>query len=78
VEPIDNIIGHQPFGLNLHVDESVTGMTAHDVVDQLKQGDPPIWTRVKDWEDFITIHVFGLNEGEEKIVGQRIADLFKR
>jgi hypothetical protein len=33
---------------------------------------------VKDWEDFITIHVFGLNEGEEKIVGQRIADLFKR
>lgn len=43
-----------------------------------KQGDPPIWTRVKDWEDFITIHVFGLNEGEEKIVGQRIADLFKR
>ena len=78
VEPIDNIIGHQPFGLNLHVDASVTGMTAQDVVDQLKQGDPPIWTRVKDWEDFIAIHVFGLNEGEEKIVGQRIADLFKR
>ena len=73
---LDNIIGHQPFGLDLRVDAAITGMTAADVVERLKAGDPPIWTRVRDWEDCITIHVFGLNEGEERIVGERIAGLF--
>ena len=73
---LDNIIGHQPFGLDLRVDAAITGLTAADVVERLKAGDPPIWTRVRDWEDCITIHVFGLNEGEERIVGGRIAALF--
>ena len=53
------------------------GMTLHDVVAKLKDNDPPIWTRVKDGENFITLHMFGLLEGEEKILGQRIADLFE-
>ena len=73
---LENIIGHQPFGLDLRVDPSVTGMTAADVVEKLKAGDPPIWTRVRDWEDCITIHTFGLSEGEEYLVGERIAELF--
>jgi hypothetical protein len=66
-----------PYGLTLEVDPSVTGLTVYDVVTRLKEGDPPIWTRVRDGEDWIAIHVFGLNEGEDKIVGQRIAELFK-
>ena len=74
---LDNIIGHQPFGLDLRVDPSVTGMTVQDVVDKLKAGDPPIWTRVRDWEDCITIHTFGMSEGEEYVVGERIAELFR-
>jgi D-glucosaminate-6-phosphate ammonia-lyase len=74
---IDNIIGHMPYGLTLEVDPSVTGLTVHDVVTRLKEGDPPIWTRVRDGEHWIAIHVFGLNEGEDQIVGQRIAGLFK-
>jgi D-glucosaminate-6-phosphate ammonia-lyase len=74
---IDNIIGHMPYGLTLEVDPSVTGLTIYDVVTRLKEGDPPIWTRVRDGEHWIAIHVFGLNEGEDKIVGQRIAELFK-
>ncbi len=77
VEMLDNIIGHQPFGFNLWVDEAVTGMNIRQVADKLKAGDPPIWTRVRDWEDFITIHMFGLNENEEHIVGDRIAALFE-
>ncbi len=47
-------------------------------VDKLKAGDPPIWTRVREGEDFIVIHAFGLAEGEDKIVGERIAALFGR
>ncbi|MDP6548496.1 MAG: hypothetical protein QF659_00285 [Dehalococcoidia bacterium] len=76
VHMIDNIIGHQPYGVNVSVDASVTGMTIHEVCDKLKAGDPPIWTRVRDGQDWITLHTFGLNEGEDKIVGERLAALF--
>ena len=76
VELLNNIIGHQPYGVTLEVDSSVTGISAHDVVDLLKAGDPPIWTRVREGDTGIVLHAFGLNEGEDKIVGQRIAALF--
>ena len=46
-----------------------------DLVDQLKEGTPPIWTRVRDGDDHIEIHMFGLKEGEEEIVGIRIVEL---
>ena len=77
-ELITNMMGHQPFGVDLEFYVAVTGMTAQDVVDKLKAGDPPIWTRVRPGEERIIIHVFGLNEGEEKVVGERIAELLKR
>jgi seryl-tRNA(Sec) selenium transferase len=73
---IDNIIGHMPYGLDLEVDEDATGISVFDVVDRLKAGDPPIWTRVREGESWITIHVFGLKEGEDQVVGERIAALF--
>ena len=74
---ITNIIGHQPFGVKLMIDESLVETSLQDVVDRLKSGTPPIWTRVKDGEDHIEIHIFGLNPGEEDVVGKRLADIFK-
>ena len=74
---IENIIGHQPFGVELRVDESITGLTLPNVVDRLKSGDPPIWTRVRDGDDYIALHIFGLKEDEEEVVGNRIAELFR-
>ncbi len=76
VELIENVIGHLAFGVQLEVDESVAGLSVHDVVERLKQGDPPVWTRVREGEDWITIHIFGLADGEDKIVGERIAAQF--
>ena len=73
---IDNIIGHQPYGVILEVDPSVTGFSCQDVVDQLKQGDPPVWTRLREGDTWIILHAFGLNEGEDQVVGKRIAALF--
>ena len=73
---IDNAIGHMPYGLDLEVDEKVTGISVFDAVDRLKAGDPPIWTRVREGESWITIHAFGLKEGEDKTVGERIEALF--
>ena len=75
-ERIDNVVGHMPYGLILRVDQAATGVSHQDVVDRLKAGDPPIWTRVRDGDDYIAIHVFGLSEGEDTIVGERIAALF--
>ena len=77
VSMIDNIIGHQPFGVQLRVDEKITGISLQNIVDKLKEGTPPIWTRVREDEDFISLHIFGLKEGEEKIVGCRIAELLQ-
>ena len=77
-EMMDNIIGHQPFGVHLEVDPDAAGFTAQDLVDRLKAGDPPIWTRVREGENHIDIHVFGLYEGEERVVGERIAAEFGR
>ena len=77
-ELIDNVIGHQPYGLNMWVDAAVAGFDIYDLRDKLKEGDPPIWTRVRDEDDFITIHMFGLNPGEDRIVGERIAALFNK
>ena len=73
---IDNVIGHQPFGVRIEIDEANTNKKLSDLVLGLKQGDPPIWTRVREGEDCIDIHVFGLNKGEDRIVGQRISELF--
>ncbi len=78
VELIDNVIGHQPYGLNVWVDPVIAGMTIYDLRDRLKEGDPPIWTRVRDEDDFITMHMFGLNPGEDRIVGERVAALFSK
>ena len=75
---MDNVIGHQPFGVRLEVDSTVTGKTAHEIVAELKEGDPPVWTRVRDGEECIDIHVFGLSDGEDKIVGERIAALLPK
>jgi L-seryl-tRNA(Ser) seleniumtransferase len=77
-EIIDNIVGQQPYGVKVTIDPNVTGMTAQQVVDILKAGDPPIWTRVApDTANEIYLHIFGLNEGEEKIVGERLAAALK-
>ncbi|PKB67367.1 MAG: hypothetical protein BZY81_04810 [SAR202 cluster bacterium Io17-Chloro-G4] len=77
-ELIDNIIGHQPYGVTLEFDSAVAGLAAEDVVNGLKAGDPPIWTRIREGDTGIILHAFGLNEGEDEVVGERIAELFKK
>ena len=77
-EMMDNIIGHQPFGVRIEIEPDAAGMTAQNLVDRLKAGDPPIWTRVREGEEHIDIHVFGLYEGEEHTVAARIAAEFGR
>ena len=71
----DNLIGHQPYGVTLELDESITGISCYQLVDRLKQRNPPIWTRVREGEPFIILHAFGLAESEDIAVGRGIAEL---
>ena len=76
---IDNIVGQQPYGVQVTLDPKTAGLTAQQLVDALKAGDPPIWTRTGiDAGQTINLHIFGLNEGEELIVGERIAQIAKK
>ena len=77
-ELINNVIANQPFGVQIDIDADVAGMTEEDVIAKLKENDPPIWTRIKLGGSGITIHVFGLSEGEDKIVGEAMADVLKQ
>ena len=72
VEMINNIIGHQPFGLFLDIDTSVYKTTNSEFVEILKNSTPSIWTRVPDGEKSILIHVFGMNNEQSNIVGEVI------
>ena len=73
---IENIKGHHAFGVQFASNKAVNGMSNQEIIDRLKQGDPPIWTRVREGDTGIILHAFGLNRGEDKVVGERIAALF--
>ena len=68
---IDNIIGRQPYDVILEVEPTVTGLSCQDMVERLKQGDPPVWTRVREGDSWIILHAFGLNDGEDQVVSVR-------
>jgi L-seryl-tRNA(Ser) seleniumtransferase len=72
-----NIKAHQPFGVFISLDPDVVGFTNEDLVEKLRDGDPPIWTRVPEGESRLTLHVFGLGEGEAELVGNAIAATVK-
>ena len=74
VKIIDNIIGHQPFGLSLDIDSKKYNTDNYDFVEILKNSNPSIWTRVPDGEDSIVIHVFGMNTDQSNIVGKVIKE----
>ncbi|SVC55454.1 uncharacterized protein METZ01_LOCUS308308, partial [marine metagenome] len=77
VKIINNIIGHQPFGLSFDIDESKFGINNESFVELLKNNEPSIWTRVPDGEKSIVIHVFGMNSKEAEIVGDSISKILK-
>ena len=72
VKLIDNIIGHQPFGLSLDIDDKFFATNNEKFVEILKNSDPQIWTRVPDGENTIVIHVFGMTEEQSEIVSEVI------
>ncbi|MCH8817442.1 MAG: aminotransferase class V-fold PLP-dependent enzyme [Chloroflexi bacterium] len=64
--------GASVFNLFLSIDESVTGVSEEEVVARLKDGDPPIWTRVNPYFGGLQVGTVGLNDGEEQVVAERL------
>ena len=76
-QKIDNIVGHQPLGLFVDIDENISNINNEILVEKLKEATPSIWTRVNEGDTKICIHVFGLEPGQEEIVSQTINRIMK-
>ena len=78
-EIINNIIGNQPFGVRLEIDENIVGISAAELVEKLQDLDTPIWTRngQNHEENMIKLVPWALNPGEDKIVGENIAKVLQ-
>ncbi|MCZ6635280.1 MAG: aminotransferase class V-fold PLP-dependent enzyme [bacterium] len=60
-------------GVRVTIDEEGLGKTAEEVIEELKAGDPCIWTRgQKDW---VNVAVTNLIEDEETIVAERLREV---
>lgn len=70
-------IGASIFTLRLDIDSSVVGKTEEQVVEELKAGDPSIWTRVNPYEGGLQVGTVGLNDGEEEIIAERLPEVLK-
>ena len=69
----------QYFGLSLKVslDVEKIGKTAHRVARDLDEGEPRIWVMTDDSSDTFTVNAHALNEGEDKIVAERLSEALK-
>ena len=67
------------FGLSLNVslDVEKIGKTAHRVARDLDEGEPRIWVMTDDSSDTFTVNAHALNEGEDKIVAERLSEALK-
>ncbi len=67
----------QYYGFTLFVDLDTDGLgkTKDDVVRLLDEGEPRIWVLADGEEDTIQVNAHCLNEGEDKIVAQRLREV---
>ena len=59
----------------IHIDESKSALTGLELISQLEQGDPPIWTRTHDGGETIAIGVQMLSDEDVETVITRITGL---
>ena len=81
VQVKENSIGHDPFGVTIELEDDNKSLLG--VVENLKNGKPSIWLRCNSNMDGVlddsklAVSPFGLQDGEEEIVGARLAEELK-
>ena len=82
VEVQENTLGHDPHGVKITLTKNNASLI--DVQNALRDGNPAIWIRCDQDMDgnfngnLARISPFGLYEGEEEIVGKRLAEELKK
>ena len=82
VEVQENTLGHDPHGVKITLTKNNASLI--DVQDALRDGDPAIWIRCDQDMDgnfngnLARISPFGLYDGEEDVVGERLAEELKK
>ena len=81
VQVKENSIGHDPFGVTIELEDDTKSLIG--VVENLKNGKPSIWLRCNSDMDGVlddtklAVSPFGLHDGEEEIVGAKLAEELK-
>ena len=81
VQVKENSIGHDPFGVTIELEDDNKSLIG--VVENLRNGKPSIWLRCNSNMDGVlddsklAVSPFGLQDGEEEIVGARLAEELK-
>ena len=81
VQVKENSIGHYPFGVTIELEDDTKSLIG--VVENLKNGKPSIWLRCNADMDGVlddtklAVSPFGLHDGEEEIVGAKLAEELK-
>ena len=82
VEVQENTLGHDPHGVKITLTKNNASLV--DVQDALRDGNPAIWIRCDQDMDgnfngnLARISPFGLYDGEEEVVGERLAEELKK
>lgn len=62
----------------IHIDSAVTGKDGHQVMKELEDGDPPIWTRSHDGGNSISLGVQVMTDEEVEIVCGRLKEILSK
>ena len=67
--------GQPADGLGIRIDPAKSGKTADDVVKELMSGNPSIWVRHAEGEDFFVVRMPQLKEGGESVIADRLKEI---
>jgi L-seryl-tRNA(Ser) seleniumtransferase len=62
--------------VNINIDRSITGKDGKQVMKELEEGDPPIWTRSHDGGKSIALGVQVMTDEEVEVVCGRLKEIF--
>tara|TARA_Y100000588_G_scaffold62697_1_gene62062 strand:- start:1698 stop:2828 length:1131 start_codon:yes stop_codon:yes gene_type:complete len=67
-----------PDGIGIKIDINVLGMSAQDIDQKLRAGNPSIWARQPVNQDFLVFRMPTLKKGSEKIIVQKINEIINQ
>jgi seryl-tRNA(Sec) selenium transferase len=67
-----------PDGIGIKIDADMIGLSAQDIDQKLRSGNPSIWARQPVNQDFLVFRMPTLKKGSEKIIVQKINEIISQ